>query len=238
MTTLFHGILRCPPSVPVRTGPVRTRCPHPPRPYPPGEGTALAAETPYHHGNLRTALLERAERVLARSGAEGLSLRALARDLEVSHAAPARHFRDRQALLDALAVSGFTRLNAALRTAAGAAGPLPGRLTTVGRAYLDFAVGHPALLQLMFTVKHAEGSSAELRDLGHECLAIATDLVTEAQRAGAVRPGDAARLAQVAFSTLHGLATLSLGGLLDDTPLDEAVDLALDVLVTGLAPGR
>ena len=61
----------------------------------------------YHHGNLRQALLERAAQVIAESGVEALSLRALARDLGVSHAAPSRHFPDRRALLGELAKDGF-----------------------------------------------------------------------------------------------------------------------------------
>ncbi|GLX24035.1 MULTISPECIES: TetR/AcrR family transcriptional regulator [Streptomyces] len=196
-------------------------------------------EGPYHHGNLRTALLERAETVLTESGVEGLSLRALARDLGVSHAAPSRHFRDRQALLDALAVSGFTRLNTRLSAAAEAPGPVPDRLAALGRAYVDFAVTHAPLLNLMFSAKRADDSSAELRELGHHSLDTTAGLIAQAQAEGFVREGDPARLAQVAFSTVHGLATLALGSLLDDTPLPEATDLALDVLLTGLArPGR
>ncbi|MFD4924690.1 TetR/AcrR family transcriptional regulator [Streptomyces goshikiensis] len=206
----------------------------------------MTADGSYHHGNLRAALLERAEAVLTASGAEGLSLRGLARDLGVSHAAPSRHFRDRQALLDALAVSGFTTLNARLRSAAaggtdgaaGAAGPVGARLAGLGRAYVDFAVGHAALLDLMFTVKHADDSSAELRELGHESLLIVARLMEEGQRTGAVRPGEPVQLAQVAFSTVHGLATLAVAALLDDTPLSEAMELALEVLLAGLRPGR
>ncbi|MFI9183879.1 TetR/AcrR family transcriptional regulator [Streptomyces goshikiensis] len=209
----------------------------------------MTADGSYHHGNLRAALLERAEAVLTASGAEGLSLRGLARDLGVSHAAPSRHFRDRQALLDALAVSGFTTLNARLRSAAaggtdgadgaaGVAGPVGARLAGLGRAYVDFAVGHTALLDLMFTVKHADDSSAELRELGHESLLIVARLMEEGQRTGAVRPGDPVQLAQVAFSTVHGLATLAVAALLDDTPLSEAMELALEVLLAGLRPGR
>ncbi|MER5730645.1 TetR/AcrR family transcriptional regulator [Streptomyces sp. NPDC002138] len=195
-------------------------------------------EGTYHHGNLRAALLERAEAVLAESGVDGLSLRALARDLGVSHAAPSRHFRDRQALLDALAVSGFTRLNELLRTAAQAPGSVSARLAGLGRAYVDFAVTHAALLNLMFTAKHCDDSTPELRELGHRSLDTTAELIAQGQREGSVRAGDPARLAQVAFSTLHGLATLALGSLLDDTPLPEATELAIDVLLTGLGPGR
>ncbi|MBW5482169.1 TetR/AcrR family transcriptional regulator [Streptomyces bambusae] len=190
----------------------------------------------YHHGNLRAALLERAETVLTESGAEQLTLRGLARDLGVSHAAPSRHFRDRQALLDALAVSGFTTLNARLGAAAGATGPVGERLAEVGRAYIDFAVGHTALLELMFTVKHADDSSAELRELGQESLQIVARLMARAQQEGAVRQGDPVQLAQVAFSTVHGLATLAVASLLDDTTLSEGTELALEILLAGLQP--
>ena len=67
-------------------------------------------ERPYHHGNLRGALLDAAERTVRERGVQALSLRELAREIGVSHGAPRRHFPDRQALLDALAESGFERL--------------------------------------------------------------------------------------------------------------------------------
>src|SRR3954469_7536348 len=77
---------------------------------------SMAVSTrPYHHGNLRPALLEAAERALARG--DELSLRSLAREVGVSHAAPRRHFADKQALLDALAEDGFERLGSEMRDA-------------------------------------------------------------------------------------------------------------------------
>src|ERR1700722_17630556 len=77
---------------------------------------------PYHHGNLRTALLAAAEQTVRERGVQDLSLRELAREIGVSHGAPRRHFPDRQALLDALAESGFERLGAELRAAVAGAG--------------------------------------------------------------------------------------------------------------------
>src|SRR6187397_898095 len=85
-----------------------------------------ATARPYHHGNLRPALLAAAERALARGGE--LSLRELAREIGVSHAAPRRHFPDKQALLDALALDGFERLGRDLSTALGEATGLRDRL--------------------------------------------------------------------------------------------------------------
>ena len=73
---------------------------------------------PYHHGNLREALLAAAERTLVAGGASSLTLRELGRELGVSHTSPRRHFADKQALLDALALRGFERLGAVTARAA------------------------------------------------------------------------------------------------------------------------
>ncbi|MEZ0446533.1 TetR/AcrR family transcriptional regulator [Cellulomonas sp. ICMP 17802] len=184
----------------------------------------------YHHGNLRAELLERAEQTLATDGVDALSLRALARDIGVSHAAPARHFRDRQALLDALAIDGFQRLNRAMQSAARDDAALRDRFERVGAAYVEFATTHAALLGLMYAHKHAEGAPEELVEAGHGSLAVAVDLVVEGQAAGQVREGDPLRLAQLAFATVHGLAALAAGDLLEGAPLDEMVALAADGL--------
>ena len=68
---------------------------------------SATTQRPYHHGNLRSELLSCAERALSEGGLAQLSLRDLARQVGVSHAAPRRHFADKQALLDALAQDGF-----------------------------------------------------------------------------------------------------------------------------------
>src|ERR1700744_5277860 len=78
---------------------------------------SMQPSRPYHHGNLRQALLEQAMIALRDGGSDELSLRELARAVGVSHAAPRRHFPDRQALLDALAIEGFRRLGATLTEA-------------------------------------------------------------------------------------------------------------------------
>src|SRR5438132_7142729 len=71
-------------------------------------------DTPYHHGALRDALLKAAERVLEREGLAGLTLRAVAREAGVSHAAPTHHFGDLTGLLSELAAIGFRRFNEAM----------------------------------------------------------------------------------------------------------------------------
>src|SRR5688500_11230764 len=99
---------------------------------------------PYHHGDLRTALLSRAEETLERTGIAGLSLRELAREVGVSHGAPRRHFADKDALLTALAEDGFGRLGAALAAAAASGGSFADRLLATAHAYVGCAITHPA----------------------------------------------------------------------------------------------
>src|ERR1700761_521374 len=119
------------------------------------------SERPYHHGNLRSALLDAAERTVRERGVGELSLRELARDVGVSHGAPRRHFPDRQALLDALAESGFERLGRELRAALDGAGDkFEERLHATGAAYIRFATEDPALLELMFAGKHRDEADA------------------------------------------------------------------------------
>src|ERR1700689_1251189 len=116
-------------------------------------------ERPYHHGNLRTALLAQAALIVRERGVAELSLRELAREVGVSHGAPRRHFPDRQALLDALAEAGFARLGAELRSAVDGAGEgFPARLHATAAAYVHFATRDAALLELMFAGKHQEPS--------------------------------------------------------------------------------
>ena len=118
-------------------------------------------ERAYHHGNLRQALLERAWVTIDDDGIDALSLRQLARDVGVSHGASARHFADRTALLDAIAVTGFTRMNDALATAATSETTFAGQLRAAGLAYIGFAVEHPAILDLMYKAKHHPDASPD-----------------------------------------------------------------------------
>jgi AcrR family transcriptional regulator len=196
----------------------------------------VTATRPYHHGNLREALLEQAEIALARDGAAALSLRELSREVGVSHGAPRRHFADKQALLDALSESGFTKLGAALHDAIARAGPdFDTRMSALARAYVRFATEHAALLELMFASKHLPGAD-RLHEASAQAFAPALELIAEGQAAGAVVPGDLDRVAMVAFAGMHGIAALANSGLLGDTALDELVDDAVERLALGLRP--
>src|SRR3954471_18301452 len=148
---------------------------------------AVSEARRYHHGNLRSELLEAAERTLATRGAGELSLRELALELGVSHAAPRRHFRDKQALLDALAQNGFERLGRSLDRAMRSADEgFPARLAAFAQAYVRFATANGALLELMFAGKHRAGASESLQAAASAAFERPLALVAEAQAAGEV----------------------------------------------------
>jgi AcrR family transcriptional regulator len=191
----------------------------------------MATVRSYHHGNLRAALLEAAERSLGRGE---LSLRELAREIGVSHAAPRRHFADKQALLDALAEDGFERLGRELDDAMAAAGDtLRDQLGAFARAYVRFATEHAALLELMFAGKHR---AERLREASNRAFAAPLALFAAAQTSGEIVAGDPERVGIVALATLQGLASLANNGMLPDVDLDEIVEEAVDRLVLGLRP--
>ena len=193
-----------------------------------------ATARPYHHGNLRPALLGAAERALA--GGKELSLRELAREIGVSHAAPRRHFADKQALLDALALDGFERLGREMAASLEDAGPaFADRLGALARTYVRFATEHGALLDLMYAGKHRPGADA-LREAADRAFAGPLALVAEGQAAGEVIAGDCEQLGLVAWSAFHGLASMANGGLLGDRPVEPLVDAAVARLLEGLRP--
>ena len=194
-------------------------------------------DQPYHHGKLREALLERAMETLESSGVEGLSLRQLARDVNVSHAAPAKHFRDKQALIDALAKAGFETMNQQLLAASQAGPELQHRLVGVAKAYVDFALARPALLTVMYSTKHDSDSSDELRAIGERGLQIALELIKEGQKSGALAEGSPEALAMVCFASLHGAAMLAAGKHLEDTSTEALVIATTDTLWAGMTAG-
>jgi len=169
-------------------------------------------DRPYHHGRLRVVLLAEAERTLREQGIEGLSLRDLARQAGVSHAAPRRHFADRQALLNALAEAGFARLADEVCAAIDGAGEdYQARLRAVATAYVHFATRDAALLELMFAAKNA-GPPDAVRDASERLFTAFGDLIVQGQKAGTLPPGDPGRLGLLLVATMQGIAALVTSG--------------------------
>ena len=186
-----------------------------------------AATTPdpsrYHHGDLRRSLLAAARALAVEQGADALTLRAIARRAGVSHAAPAHHFPDKAALLDALAAEGFHRLAAALTRAGGKAakGSIE-RLAAIGFAYVRFALRHPGEFELMYRPSLRRNCSPALGTAGAKAYQVLASAVAEAEATGAVTchsrttPGAPAAEEQAlaCWTAVHGFAVLVLGGLL------------------------
>ncbi|MGY0063116.1 TetR/AcrR family transcriptional regulator [Streptomyces sp. LZ34] len=192
---------------------------------------------PYHHGDLRTALLTRAEQTLRDKGPGALSLRELARDIGVSHAAPSRHFKDKRALLDALALEGFDRFLGALTAARDKSGEaFADQLGAIARAYVGFATGNAALLDLMYSAKHEPGAPQELIACSQRLASIATELIEGGQRRGEVRPGPAERISLPVMAALHGFATLSANGTLPAEQVEQGLDDTIAFALQGCAP--
>lgn len=178
---------------------------------------------PYHHGNLRAELLAEAERTLREQGIDQLSLRDLARQAGVSHAAPRRHFADRQALLDALAEAGFLRLGDELRAAIGTAGDdYKMRLRAAATAYIRFATQDAALLELMYVVKRGQHTGA-LDDAFDRLFTTFDDLIRQGQRAGELQPGDPDRVRLLLLAAIQGIAALVTSGSVNTGQADELI---------------
>ncbi|AMO55242.1 TetR/AcrR family transcriptional regulator [Endozoicomonas montiporae] len=104
----------------------------------------------YHHGNLRQVLLMEARQQLHKSGAEKLSLRALARAVGVSQTAPYRHFSDKETLLVSLMTEGFAELDQCVASAEQSSESIDDELVHAGLAFVAFASANPELYKLMF----------------------------------------------------------------------------------------
>ena len=193
------------------------------------------ADRPYHHGHLRDTLLAEAARTLREQGVEQLSLRDLARQAGVSHAAPRRHFADRQALLDALAAAGFTRLADEVAAAVADAGPdFDARLRATATAYVRFATEDSALMELMFTAKSA-GAGGELAVASGRLFTSVGELIREGQRTGQLPAGDPERLRLLFMATARGIAGIVTPGQPGAGQADALID---DVVALFTGGGR
>jgi AcrR family transcriptional regulator len=176
--------------------------------------TVSTSESNYHHGALREALIAAGLRALEGQAGADLSLRELAREVGVSPAAVYRHFPNKDALLAALGREGLEMLGAAQRAAYDAAGRGAGGFIETGRAYVRFALAHPALFRVTFAHCDPAQLPADKTDPASRLLHDATVALT-----GAEGPG-AERLALQAWALGHGVAMLMLDKRL---PADDAL---------------
>jgi AcrR family transcriptional regulator len=181
-----------------------------PKPKPPAERTA------YHHGALRQALIDATESLLAERGAEGFSLREVARRSGVSPAAPAHHFGDAQGLLRAVSTLAFDGLTAALEAGNARGGDDPvARMREQGIGYVGFALRYPGRFSLMF--RRGPTKDADLQRAAQAAFAALENGVRDLYGVPRERPLDAAQWQALLaiWSVVHGFAHLGLAGQLD-----------------------
>jgi AcrR family transcriptional regulator len=170
--------------------------------------TAATESRPYHHGDLRRALIDAARRLLESEGPTALSLRAVAREAGVSPAAPYHHFKDKGELLDAVASEGWDLLNDQMTEGRAAESSLQGKLTALGVAYVRFARQNPALYRVMYDAsRDKEGLPEHLHNDEDSAYCQVRNTLAEA----GVSPVDDLDLelaTTAAWAAAHGLAEM------------------------------
>lgn len=166
----------------------------------------------YHHGNLKQALLTASEQLIAEMGVDALSMRRVTSHVGVSHAAVYRHFANKEELLAAIAEEGFQQLHEMMKASMGSTDPLE-CFMSCGRAYVHFAVAHPALFRVMFGpyIPKMENYPELARE--NACTYdLLQQSIVACQEAGVVCDRPLPELSLVAWTTVHGLASLLVDG--------------------------
>jgi AcrR family transcriptional regulator len=183
----------------------------------------VKSERPYHHGNLRETLLDSAVDLIRENGPDAFTLREVARRAGVSHNAPYRHFKHKEDLLNAVAAQGFERLTASMLETAAASSDSAERLRLSGCGYVAFALRWPQHFSVMFDRPPSEEKDPALADAGRRAFQTLVEFIAGAQDAGTIPPGDPLPHALLAWSLVHGIAKLAIGGRLPFTSPDDVI---------------
>ena len=198
--------------------------------------TARKPVRPYHHGNLRRALLDEALATIRADGVEGLTLREIGARLDVSRTALYRHFADKRALLAVVATEGFRTLREQLVTAWEGGGRGPAAFESMGVAYVRFAGANPAHYRVMFGgFVDSKACDPELAAEAAGAFQALVDALAALQRDGVMRVEDTATMARFVWAVVHGVAMLGIDGQLPEPGAVEALmRYALERLRTGI----
>lgn len=192
---------------------------------------------PYHHGNLREALLAAAIALIAEVGPTAFTLREVARRAGVSHNAPYRHFRDKEDLVTAVATEGYRELTVAMQEAARKQARALDRLKYAGLAYIDFALRRPEHFAVMFDAPLSGPPHHESNQAAKEAFSALVGYVKGAQEAGQLATGDTLEYAYLAWTMVHGVAKLAITGRLPYRAKPGIMKFAAFVIDQSL-PGR
>jgi AcrR family transcriptional regulator len=203
---------------------------------PPPKRATRKPPRPYHHGNLRRALLDEALVVIRDEGVDGLTLREIGARVGVSRTALYRHFADKAALLTAVGTEGFRTLREQLVAAWESGDRGDDAFRAMGIAYVRFAVANPSHYRVMFggfTVLHED--DPELEAEGRGAFQALVDALASLQRDGIVLRDDTALMAQHVWALVHGIAMLAIDGRLHQAGgAEELIHYAVERLGTGI----
>jgi AcrR family transcriptional regulator len=170
----------------------------------------------YQHGDLRHALIQAGLKLLGEGGVRMLSLRAAAELAGVSNAAPYRHFKDKDALVAAIAEQGFHLLTRSMRQeleASAPAGDVLAALRALAVGYVSFAVENPGYFRTVFGAAISDdGTTESLREAGDEAYHVLREIVSAGIESGQLRGSDPDQVSLVAWSQVHGLGMLIVDG--------------------------
>jgi AcrR family transcriptional regulator len=195
--------------------------------------TKVQRKAHYHHGELREALISATRRLVEQRGAENFTLADACRVAGVTTAAPYRHFRGKQEILEEITSRGFEELRAKSRLAVAAKGE--GTLEAIiamGQAYVGFAVEQTAVFRLMFGQEPSLKKAQHVLDTGNACFGHVIEQVALYCKRNKVR-GDAQEIAIRLWTFVHGAASL----LIDRDYEIVAPQVDVDRLIAGATPG-
>jgi AcrR family transcriptional regulator len=180
--------------------------------------------TTYHHGDLKNALIKAGVEILEREGVGGLSLRKVAKQAGVSHAAPYSHFADKQALIAAISTEGFKQLYSQIEAVTDMYFADPETLLIeTAWAYVQFALNAPDRFKLMFSsVLEKEKEYAEFVEISQKNFDQLVKIVEVCQQTGALKSGASDVVAVSVWSAVHGFTSLLLEGQISHTVLEKA----------------
>jgi AcrR family transcriptional regulator len=198
----------------------------------------------YHHGDLHTSAIEAAYDEIEKTGSINLTIRPVAEQIGVTHAAVYHHFEDRTALLAGVAEKGFQEVGVAMDRASDSATTPLERYRRMGLAYTKFALRHPRIYGVMFgpeATKHA-GS----RTLSYAASTVFYRIrmaILECQKAGVIVGGSPEEHTLFCWSTVHGFASIAteqqLSRIEAKLPsIDDLAEMIVRRIFTGLAPHR
>ena len=191
---------------------------------------------PYHHGDLRRAVIETALEMLREEKGWQFTLREVARRAGVSHAAPYKHFPDKGALLAELAMIGFDRLRESLSAAkTNASKSLCDEIIAVTHAYFAFGTKNPALYSLMFSAEEEKAAGIHLDERALAVFDVALEILRRGEATGSIRKRPIEGQAAAWWGLAHGMTMLAIDGFLMPEKVGSApLDGALNALMEGL----